>query len=135
MKKVAKHRAKRRGKARPRRARRAVLGRGDTRRYPRAEREWDVILEVPGSRAKKGTLTGLNPFGAKLHLRPRQPGPPEGTTIQLRLSPSRAEPPMAVKGLVWRTDSDGQAIVFVNLSTDEFLRLKTLVDSLPGGRA
>lgn len=34
---------------------------------------------------------------------------------------------MTVKGLVWRTDRDGQAIVFVNLSTDDFVRLKALV--------
>ncbi len=126
--KVAKRRTKRRGRVPQSRARRTLRVLGDTRRYPRAETEWDVTLEVPGSRAKKGKLSGLSPFGGKLRLRPKQPGPPEGTTIQLRFVPSRGESPLTIKGLVWRTDSDGQAIVFVNLSTQDFQRLKSLVN-------
>lgn len=125
--KLAKRRTKRRGKVPPSRAKK-ILTR-DSRRYPRAEIEWDVTVESPGSRAKKGKLTGVSPFGAKLRLRPKQLTPPDGATVQLRFVPSRGEPPLAIKGLVWRTDSDGQAIVFVNLNTGDFLRLKTLVDA------
>lgn len=123
--KLAKRRTKRRGKVPPSRAARILMR--DSRRYPRAEAEWDVSVESPGSRAKKGKLIGLNPFGAKLRLRPKQPAPPEGATLQLRFAPSRNEPPLTIKGLVWRTDTDGQAIVFINLSTSDFLHLKTLV--------
>ena len=123
--KLVKRRRKRRGKVPPSRA--AKILTRDSRRYPRAEMEWDVIVESPGSRAKKGKLTGLNPFGAKLRLRAKQPAPHEGATVQLRFAPSRGEPPLTIKGLVWRTDSDGQAIVFINLNTGDFLRLKTLV--------
>ncbi len=125
--KLAKRRTKRRGKVPPSRAKKILTW--DSRRYPRAEMEWDVTVESPGSRAKKGKLTGLSPFGAKLRLRPKQPAPHEGATVRLRLVPSRGEPPLAIKGLVWRTDTDGQAIVFINLNTGDFLRLKTLVNA------
>src|SRR5712691_4991006 len=123
--KPAKRRRKRRGRVPPSRA--AKILTWDSRRYPRAETEWDVTVESPGSRAKKGKLKGVNPFGAKLRLRAKQPAPRDGTTLQLRFAPSRGEPPLTIKGLVWRTDSDGQAIVFINLHTSDFLRLKTLV--------
>lgn len=122
-----KRRAKHRVKVPPRRAQRIFSRRGESRRFPRSEQEWEVILEEPGSRPKKGKLSGLNPFGAKLRLRAKQQGPPEGTAVQLRFSPARGEPPMTIKGLVWRTDRDGQAIVFVNLSSDDFVRLRALV--------
>ena len=129
--KLAKRRRKRRGRVPV--SRMATLTRiRDSRRYPRAAKEWDVTLETAGSRAKKGKLSGLNPFGAKLRLRANQATPPEGAGVQLRFAPSRGEPPLTIKGLVWRTDTDGQAIVFVNLTTNDFLRLKTLVGAPPG---
>lgn len=84
-------------------------------------------MEAPGRRAQKGELSGLNPFGAKLLLRSRHSLPPEGTTLHLHFSPPDGEPPMTLKGLVWRTDRDGQALVFINLKTDDFLRLRKLV--------
>jgi hypothetical protein len=37
---------------------------------------------------------------------------------------------MAVQALVWRTDRRGEAVVFVNLTTPDFLRLKKLVNAL-----
>lgn len=133
--KLAKRRTKRRGRIPASRIAKTLTRLRDARRYPRAQAEWDVTVETPGSRSKKGKLMGLNPFGAKLRLRSRQPGPPEGTTIQLRFAPSHGEPPLTTKGLVWRTDSDGQAIVFINLSTNDFQRLRTLVNSPAGSPA
>lgn len=120
-------RARRQPKPRAKRRPRLVLRRPDTRRFPRARAEWEVTVETPGRRAQKGRLSGLNPFGAKLHLRSKESRPSDGATIQLRLAPPDGEPPMTMKGLVWRTDSDGQAIVFINLGTAEFVRLKKLV--------
>ena len=117
-----------RSKARPKR----ILKKPDTRRFPRAEVEWDVTVETPGRRAQKAKVSGLNPFGAKLHLRTKQSPPPEGTTLQLHFAPPDGEPSMVIKGLVWRIDRDGQAIVFVNLSGSDFLRLKKLVAVTPG---
>ena len=114
-------------KARPRR----ILKKPDTRRFPRAAVEWDVTLETPGRRAQKAKLSGLNPFGAKLHPRAKNPSPPEGTTLQLHFAPPDGEPPMLIKGLVWRIDRDGQAIVFINLSGSDFIRLKKLVNPTP----
>lgn len=122
---------KRRGKARPRRSAR----RPEKRRYPRAEAEWDVVVEAPGRRAQKGKVVGLSPFGTKLRVRATKAGPPEGATLWLRFAPHDAEPPLAIKGLVWRTDADGQALVFVNLGSQDFLRLKKLVAILRGGPA
>lgn len=120
---LRKRRTTRRGKVRLSR----IPKTPDVRRYPRAEIEWGVTLETPGRRPQKGKLSGLNPFGAKLRLRSKRSVLPEGATVQLRFAPSGGEPPMTIKGLVWRTDSDGQAIVFVNLTTDDFLRLKRFV--------
>ncbi|MBI2155162.1 MAG: hypothetical protein HYU24_15890 [Candidatus Rokubacteria bacterium] len=108
-----------------------ILRKPDTRRFPRAEAEWDVTVETPGRRPQKAKLSGLNPFGAKLHLRARQSAAPEGTTLQIHFGPPDGEPPMVIKGLVWRIDRDGQAIVFVNLSGSDFLRLKKLVAAAP----
>ncbi len=119
---------KRATKARGKKARPTpILKKPDPRRFPRSEREWDVTVEAPGRRTQKAKISGLNPFGAKLHLRSKQPGPPEGTTLQLHFAPPDGEPPMVIKGLIWRTDRDGQAIVFVNLSANDFLRLKKVV--------
>src|SRR3989304_6238966 len=109
-------------KARPKR----ILKKPDTRRFPRAAVEWDVVVETPGRRAQKAKLSGLNPFGAKLHPRAKNPSPPEGTT-----PPPDGEPPMLIKGLGWRIDRDGQAIVFINLSGSDFIRLKKLVNPTP----
>lgn len=108
-----------------------ILRKPDTRRFPRAEAEWDVTVETPGRRPQKAKLSGLNPFGAKLHLRAKQSPSPEGTTLQIHFSPADGEPPMVIKGLVWRIDRDGQAIVFVNLGANDFLRLKKLVSAAP----
>lgn len=90
-----------------------------------------VNVEAPRRRAQKGTLSGLNPFGAKLHLRSRQSLPRDGTTLQLHFAPPDGEPPMTLKGLVWRTDRDGQALVFINLTTGDFVRLRKLVGGGP----
>lgn len=117
----------RRKKSRPKR----ILKKPDTRRFPRAVPEWDVTVEAPRRRAQKAKLSGLNPFGTKLHLRARQSASPEGTTLQIHFAPPDGEPPMIIKGLVWRTDRDGQAIVFVNLGASAFLRLKKLVGTPP----
>lgn len=123
---------KRPTKGRGKRARvKRILKKPDTRRFPRAEVEWDVTVDAPGRRPQKAKLSGLNPFGAKLHLRAKQSPPPEGTTLQLHFAPPDGEPSMVIKGLVWRIDRDGQAIVFVNLGANDFLRLKKLVSAAP----
>jgi hypothetical protein len=103
--------------------------RPDSRRFPRAEQECEVVVEVPGRRPQKGRITGLNPFGGKLHLRARHSAPSEGTLLRLQIAAPDGQPPLLVKGLVWRKDSDGEAIVFVNLGSNEFIRLKNLVAS------
>lgn len=119
-------------KRRAKRIRRTrMLRNPDTRRFPRLEAQWDVTVETPGRRAQKGRLSGLNPFGAKLHPRSKQSVPAEGATLQIHLAPPDGEPPMAIKGLVWRKDRDGLAIVFVNLSSSDFVRLKKLVAPAP----
>lgn len=115
---------KRRGrKGRPVR----IVPQREARRFPRVEVEWAVTVEMPDHRPQKGKLVGLNPFGAKLRLRSGRSAPPEGTTLQLRLTLPDDEPPLTIRGLVWRRDRDGQALVFVNLAVGDFARLKKLV--------
>lgn len=122
---------KRATRARRKKPRKRVLRKPETRRFPRAAVEWDVTVEAPGRRTQKAKLSGLNPFGAKLHPRARHSSPQEGSTLHIHFAPPDGEPPMTIKGLVWRLDRDGQAIVFVNLSPSDFLRLKKLVPVTP----
>ena len=123
-------------KARRRRPRpKRILKKPDTRRFPRAEVEWDVTVEAPGRRPQKATISGLNPFGAKLHPRAKHSAPQEGATLHIHFAPPDGEPPLVIKGLVWRIDRDGQAIVFINLSASDFLRLKKLVPPAPALRS
>lgn len=75
-------------------------------------------------------MEGLGPFGAKLKMRPKKEWPADGTTVQLHFAPPDGKPPLAIQGLVWRSDADGQVIAFVNLRSDDFNRLKTLVTTL-----
>lgn len=80
-------------------------------------------------------MVGLGPFGARLRLDPARSRLPVGSIIRLRFGPPDGEPPMAVQALVWRSDRRGEAVVFVNLRTADFQRLKKLVNAFQGQQA
>ncbi len=105
---------------------------GDRRRYPRVKVDWAVMLEMKGARRTQwhGHLKVLGPFGGKVALEAGDAGPPVTSIIRLQCTPPEETAPLAVSGLVWRVDPDGLAIVFIDLSPEEFGRMKYLVDTL-----
>ncbi len=105
---------------------------GDRRRYPRVKVDWAVTLhrERHGEAQWHGHLKVLGPFGGKVTLEAQDPGPPIGAIVRLQCTPPEETAPLAVSGLVWREDPDGVAIVFVDLSPEEFGHMKRLVDTL-----
>jgi len=102
----------------------------ERRRYPRVEIAWSVAMGW-GPRFKwQGDIVSLSPFGVKVSLGAKDPGPPVGTEVHLQFTPPDAKAPLSVKGVVWRVDPDGLAVALLKLGVDEFYRLKSLVDTL-----
>ncbi|MBI2154678.1 MAG: PilZ domain-containing protein [Candidatus Rokubacteria bacterium] len=102
----------------------------ERRRYPRVEVAWNVAVGW-GPRFKwQGEIVSLSPFGVKVRLGEKEPGPPVGTEVRLQFAPPGRNAPMSIKGIVWRVDPDGLAIALLKLSVEEFHRLKSLVDTL-----
>lgn len=107
---------------------------GERRRYPRGDVAWRIVIEDHRGAHWRGEMVALNPFGAKVRLDRNETSPPPGSLVGLQFSPPDGESPMALKGIVWRVDAgDDAAVVFSNLSTQEFLRLRRLTDNILGG--
>lgn len=104
----------------------------DRRRHPRAEVAWRIVLEHEGGFQWRGETVALSPFGAKVRLVTKAPGPEAGSLVRLHFSPPDGKPAMTLKGLVWRVDAGDAVVVFSNLSSKEFLRLKYLTDRVLG---
>ncbi|HYB44212.1 MAG TPA: PilZ domain-containing protein [Candidatus Methylomirabilis sp.] len=102
--------------------------RADLRRYPRARVAWKVIVDMPdlpGGRPRMRRTVDFSPYGMKVRLDERLP---EGIDAHLRLSvPDRR--PLEIRAIVWRSDANGPVFVFVGVSPDELVRMKSLVDS------
>ena len=102
----------------------------ERRRYLRVDVAWNVAVGW-GPRFKwEGEIVSLSPFGVKVRLGVKDPGPPVGTEVHLQFTPPEAKAPLSVKGIVWRVDPDGLAVGLLKLGVDEFYRLKSLVDTL-----
>lgn len=107
---------------------------GERRRYPRGDVALKIIMEDHRGAHWRGEMVALNPFGAKVRLDRNETSPPPGSLVGLQFSPPDGEPPMALKGIVWRVDAgEDPVVVFSNLSTHEFLRLRRLTDNILGG--
>jgi hypothetical protein len=80
----------------------------------------------------QGEIVSFGPFGMKVRVEKGEPGPLEGTVVRLQFAPGDGESPLSIEGIVCRVDPDGLAITFINLSSQTFERLKSLVDALAG---
>ena len=110
--------------------RQRVVQMEERRRYRRVDVAWNVAVGW-GPRFKwQGELVSLSPFGVKVKLGDKEPGPSVGTEVHLHFTPPDGKAPMAIKGIVWRVDPDGLAIALLKLNVDGFYRLKMLVDTL-----
>lgn len=102
----------------------------ERRRYARVEVAWNVAVGWGPRFEWQGEIVSLSPFGLKVRLGEKEPGPPVGTEVSLQFAPPDKKAPLAIKGIVWRVDPDGLAVALLKLGVDEFYRLKSLVDTL-----
>jgi CheY-like chemotaxis protein len=108
----------------------ADLLRINRRRYPRAEVSLEVRLEVSDGDEFHAESVDVSPFGIKV----RRPSPlPPGGTVRLSFQPPDAHQRISVLCLLVRKDPDGDAFTFVNLTDQDFARLKRLVDARRAG--
>ena len=106
----------------------------DRRRAPRADAELDITLDAEMPRCWEGTYKTVNvsTTGVKVAWPATGAQPSWGTGVQLQLAGPDGEPPIWVKGIVWRREPDSTAFLFVELTREQVERLKALVDSLRG---
>jgi CheY-like chemotaxis protein len=75
-----------------------------------------------------GWAFDLGPSGIRIRSGASLPG---GAVAKLAFAPPDGQDPMRVMALLVRTDAEGQAFRFVNLSSDEFERLAAFARRLP----
>ena len=125
--------ARRRGKRVDRETPSAEVARvEDRRRSPRVAVAWNVTLENDRGDQWAGEMVGLGPFGVKVGVETGESSLSEGSIVRLQFAPpdGKFPTPMSVKGMVWRVDPDGLVVVFLDLNTHAFLRMKSLVKTL-----
>jgi len=101
----------------------------DRRRYPRVTLALGISVAALGRQWQAKTID-LSPYGVRIALPAGPATLPAGTIAELQLSLPDEQAPLVLGGRVVRTDPDGVAFNFVNLSARRFSRLKHLVDSL-----
>ena len=106
------------------------VGTAERRRYPRADVACDIILANDNGSRWRGQTIDLNQFGVRVRFEKDEPGPSAGTVLRLQLALPDAQPSLSLKGIVWRVAAQGSVVVFSNLATEEFSRLKQLTDKL-----
>jgi CheY-like chemotaxis protein len=104
----------------------------DRRRYPRVALSLDVVFgHEDGPRPREtGWTTDVSPFGMRL----RGPAglPQAGDLVRLRFQPADGQPAISVLSLVVRREAGAAAASFVDLTGEDFRRLKALVDRRTG---
>lgn len=96
----------------------------DRRRHPRTDVSWLVVVEA-GQRRFLLQTVDISARGAKVRPRERLD---IGTPAQLRFRPPDGTP-FNVPALVWRTDSDGLAFLFMGDIQDRLRRAGRLLAS------
>ena len=102
----------------------------ERRRYPRVEVAWNVAVGWGPRFEWQGEIVSLGPFGVKVRLGEKEPGPPVGTEVRLQFAPPDEKISLSIKGIVWRVDPDGLAVALVKLGVQDFHRLKSLIDTV-----
>ena len=102
----------------------------DRRRAPRADAELDITLDAEMPRCWQGTYKTIDvsTTGVKVAWPATGAQPSWGTGVQLQLAGPDGQPPIWVKGIVWRREPDSTAFLFVELTREQVERLKALVE-------
>jgi hypothetical protein len=103
----------------------------DRRRSPRVEPKMDISFDAEEPNGWRGSkIVNLSPFGMKVALPAAAIQPAWGTSVQLHLTGPNGQPPVSVKGIVWRNEPQSMALMFVELGRDQVDRLQALVKSV-----
>ncbi len=102
----------------------------DRRKAPRVDVELDTNLDAEQPHFWQGKTINLSPSGVKVALPATAIQPPWGTSVQLRLAAIDGRPPISVKGIVWRREPEGTALLLVEVGREQLEHLKALVESL-----
>src|SRR3990172_8675073 len=97
-----------------------------SRRFPRVEAAFPVRVREASGPPWEGKATDLSPFGVK--VRGASIAPPAIVRLELSLSPT--DPAVSILAVAVRSDPDGTAFAFVNLTKPDFLRLRRQVETL-----
>ena len=97
-----------------------------SRRFPRVEAAFPVRVQEASGPPWEGKATDLSPFGVK--VRGASIAPPAIVRLELSLSPT--DPALSILAVAVRSDPDGTAFAFVNLTKPDFLRLRRQVETL-----
>src|SRR3989337_335969 len=97
-----------------------------SRRFPRVDTAFPVRVHEASGRPGEGKATALSPFGVK--VRGASIAPPAIVRLELSLSPT--DPAFSILAVAVRSDRDGTAFAFVNLTKPDFLRLRRQVETL-----
>lgn len=106
----------------------------DRRQSRRADAELETRIKDPEQpHGWRGTTVDLSLSGVKVAFPDMPFRPSWGAGVEVRLAAADGQPPLVLKGIVWRREPQSLAVLFVELGREEITRLKSLVDSL-GGR-
>ena len=106
----------------------------DRRRAPRAAVQLDINFDADRPRYWQGKTIDLSPFGMKVAWPATVPQPLWGTGVRLRIAAPDGQPPLSLKGIVWRREPQSIVLLFVELGREETERLKALVEFLQACR-
>lgn len=97
-----------------------------SRRFPRVEATFPVRVREISGQSVVGEAANLSPFGVK--IRNAYVAPP--AIVHLEFTLPGHDPAFGIHAVAVRSDTDGTAFTFVNLSKPDFLRLRQQVERL-----
>ena len=97
-----------------------------SRRFPRVDATFPVRVRETSGQSVVGEAANLSPFGVK--IRNAYVTPP--AIVHLEFTLSAHDPAFSTDAVAIRSDPDGTAFAFVNLTKPDFLRLRQEVETL-----
>jgi hypothetical protein len=102
----------------------------DRRRARRTEVALEINFDGDMPHYWRGRTVDLSPFGVKVAWPPTAVQPLWGTGVRLRIASPNGQPPISLKGIVWRRESESVVLLFVEMRQEERERLKVLLERL-----
>jgi hypothetical protein len=95
----------------------------------RAERVGiELPVQIEGhAGTTKGRTVDLSAVGARVATDDRLT---PGDMVAVKFTPKDSQGPMRIRAVVWEVDARGAVLVFANLAVNDFVRLRSYIDSL-----